>query len=82
MNEANETHHERRQTHMASPRALEPPSLLRWGYAVAQLVKALRSKPEGRGFDSRWCHGILLLTQPLKEMNTRNISCGVKAAGA
>jgi hypothetical protein len=24
------------------------------GYAVAQLVKALRYKPEGRGFDSRW----------------------------
>jgi hypothetical protein len=23
---------------------------------VAQLVEALRSKPEGRGFDSRWCH--------------------------
>jgi hypothetical protein len=26
------------------------------GYAVAQLVKALRYKPEGRGFDSRWSH--------------------------
>jgi len=25
-------------------------------YAVAQLVEALRYKPEGRGFDSRWCH--------------------------
>jgi len=25
------------------------------GHAVAQLVKALRYKPEGRGFDSRWC---------------------------
>jgi hypothetical protein len=24
--------------------------------AVAQLVQALRYKPEGRGFDSRWCH--------------------------
>jgi hypothetical protein len=24
--------------------------------AVAQLVEALRYKPEGRGFDSRWCH--------------------------
>jgi hypothetical protein len=23
---------------------------------VVQLVKALRYKPEGRGFDSRWCH--------------------------
>ena len=27
-----------------------------WGYAVAQLVEALRFKPEGRGFDSRWSH--------------------------
>jgi hypothetical protein len=24
--------------------------------AVAQLIEALRYKPEGRGFDSRWCH--------------------------
>jgi hypothetical protein len=26
------------------------------GHAVAQLVEALRYKPEGRGFDSPWCH--------------------------
>jgi hypothetical protein len=26
------------------------------GHALAQLVEALRYKPEGRGFDSRWCH--------------------------
>jgi hypothetical protein len=26
------------------------------GYAVAQLVQALRYKPEVRGFDSRWFH--------------------------
>ena len=26
------------------------------GYAAAQLVQALRYKPEGRGFDSRWSH--------------------------
>ena len=25
-------------------------------HAVAQLVEALRYGPEGRGFDSRWCH--------------------------
>ena len=25
------------------------------GTAVAQLVEALRYKPEGRWFDSRWC---------------------------
>jgi hypothetical protein len=30
--------------------------LLESAYAVAQLVEALRYKPEGRGFDSRWCH--------------------------
>jgi hypothetical protein len=29
---------------------------------VAQLVEALRNKPEGRGFDSRWCHWNFLLT--------------------
>jgi len=28
----------------------------REGHAVAQLVEALRYKPEGRWFDSRWCH--------------------------
>jgi len=32
------------------------------GYAVEQLVEALRFKPEGRGFDSRWCHWNFLLT--------------------
>jgi len=26
------------------------------GHAVAQLVETLRYKPEGRGFDSRWCY--------------------------
>jgi len=29
---------------------------------VAQLVKALHYKPEGRGFDSRWCHWKFSLT--------------------
>jgi len=32
------------------------------GHAVAQLVKALRYKPESRGFDSRWCHWNFSLT--------------------
>jgi hypothetical protein len=50
------------------------------GHAVTQLVEALSYKPEGRGFDSRWCYwnfGIpssrtlaLGLTQPLTEMST------------
>ena len=63
-------------------------------YAVAQLVEALRYKSEGRGFDSRvsleFFIDIILLaalwpwrsTHPLTEMSTRNISWGVKAAGA
>ena len=29
---------------------------------VAQLVEALRYKPEGRVFDSRWCHWNFSLT--------------------
>ena len=53
------------------------------------LVEVLRYKPEGGGFDSRWCHWnfsgrtvVLGSTQPLTEMSTRNISWGVKATGA
>jgi hypothetical protein len=57
---------------------------------VAQLVEALRYKPEGRVFVSRWCHShnpsgrtmTFVLTQPLTGMSARNISWGVKAAGA
>jgi hypothetical protein len=30
--------------------------LLKLGHAVAQLIEELRSKPEGRGLHSRWCH--------------------------
>jgi len=57
------------------------------------LVEALYYKPEGRGFDTRWCHWnfnwhyrsertmALGLTQSLTVMNTRNISWGVKAVG-
>jgi len=51
-------------------------------HAVVQFFEALRYKPEGRGFDSRWCHWhnpsdrtlALGLTQPLAEISTRNIS--------
>ena len=32
------------------------------GHAVAHLVQALRYKPEGRGFDFRWCHWNFSLT--------------------
>jgi hypothetical protein len=52
------------------------------GYAVAQLVEALRYKPEGRGFDFRWGHWDFFVdlslgpTQPLTEMSARVISWG------
>jgi len=36
------------------------------GHAVAQLVEALRYKPEGRGFDFRWCHWNFSLTQSFR----------------
>jgi hypothetical protein len=53
------------------------------------MVEAPHYKPEGRGFDSRWCHWIFFishnpsgrtmalgLTQPLTELSTRDISWG------
>ena len=57
------------------------------GHTVAQLVEALRYKPEGCRFDSRcywnfsltesFGHAVaLVLTQPLTEVSTRNISWG------
>jgi hypothetical protein len=64
---------------------------------VEQLVEVLRYKPEGRGFDSpmvslKFFIDIILPATlwplgggsiyPLTEMSTRNISLGVKAAGA
>jgi len=61
---------------------------------VAQLVEALRYKPEGRGFDSRWCHWIISLTQSFRpyygpgvdSANNKNeyqeCFLGVNAAGA
>jgi hypothetical protein len=53
-------------------------------YAVAQLVEALRYKPEGRGFDSRWGHCDFTMgsTQSVTEMSTRSISWDAKAADA
>ena len=38
----------------------------RGGHAVAQLVEALRYKPEGRGFDSRLCHWNFSLTESFR----------------
>ena len=58
--------------------------LLMWGYAVAQLVEALRYQLEGRGFDYQWGHRDFSLTsgrtmalgptQPLTDMSTRSLS--------
>jgi hypothetical protein len=60
------------------------------GQMMAQLVEALRYKPEGCGFDSLWRNWNFSLTcpcgrttalrstQPLTEMSTRNISWGGK----
>jgi len=38
------------------------PTQAQMGHVVAQLVEALRYKPEGRGFDSQWCHWNFSLT--------------------
>ena len=32
------------------------------GHEVALFVEAQRYKPEGRGFDSQWCHWFFSLT--------------------
>jgi len=36
--------------------------VMKLGHTVAQLVEALSYKPEGQGFDSRWCHWNFSLT--------------------
>jgi hypothetical protein len=38
------------------------PAFYKTGHAVLQLVEALCYKPEGRGFDSRWCNFYFSLT--------------------
>jgi len=56
------------------------------GHALAPFVEVLRYKPKGRRLD-RVFFLIFIdiitagLTQPLREMSTRNISCGIKVAG-
>ena len=44
---------------VASSRQSFPLRTSQW---MAQLFEALRYKPEGRGFDSRWCHWNFSLT--------------------
>ena len=71
------------------PVHLRPAFVAVGGHAVAQLVEALRCKPEGRGFDSpigslEFFIDIILpaalwplgSTQPLTEMGTRYIFWG------
>jgi hypothetical protein len=38
--------------------------VVRVGQALAQLVEALHYKPEGHGFNSRWCHWNFSLHNP------------------
>ena len=58
------------------------------GHAVEQLADAPRYKPEGRGFDFRWCHWNFSLTfgPGVDSVSNRNeyqeYFLGVKAAGA
>ena len=77
-------------------RKVEEASSRNWDvvYIIIIIVGALRYKAESRGFDFRWCHSnfhrhnpsgrtmALGLARPLIEMSTRNISWGLKAAGA
>jgi hypothetical protein len=57
---------------------------------MAQLFEALRYKPEGRGFDSRWLHWNFSLTsffwphygREVDSASFRNKYLGIKAAGA
>jgi len=39
-----------------------PTVVRRMAHPMAQLIQALRYKPEGRRFDSRWCHWNISLT--------------------
>jgi hypothetical protein len=54
---------------------------------VAQLVEPLHYKPEGRGFNSRWCHWNFLLTRSFRPHHGSNRNeyqeyfLGVKVAG-
>jgi hypothetical protein len=40
--------------------------MFHWCHAVTQLVKALRYKPAGRGFDFRWCQWDFSLTKSFR----------------
>ena len=66
---------------------LETVTLWSLVHDVAQITEELGYTPEGRGFDSRWCHPschtvVLGSTEALTEISIGNISWHVKAAGA
>jgi hypothetical protein len=54
----------------------------RSGYAVAQLVEALRYKLKGRGFDSRWSHCGPGVDSASNRNEYQESFLGVKTAGA
>ena len=66
---------------LVMPKGITTPKTSVWYVCY---MKTLHYKPEGHGFDYRWCHWsfsltyghnmVLGLTQPLTEMSTRNIS--------
>jgi len=45
---------------------------------VAQLVEALRYKPEGRGFDIRWCYCNFSLTSSFQPHNGAGVDSASK----
>ena len=55
--------------------------LYEW-HAVAQLVEALHYKPEVRGFDSRWRHGVDSASNRNEYQWNLRWGEGVEAAGA
>jgi hypothetical protein len=73
---------------------LKSSNVLEWGARGGVVVKALRYKPAGHGFDSRWCHWNSSLTLSFRShygpgfdsASKRNeyqvYFLGVKAAGA
>jgi hypothetical protein len=62
-----------------------PLLVLSRGHAVAQLVEALHYKPEGCGFDFRWCNWnffyIILSNCLLKRVTEEKIKGGIKVTG-
>jgi hypothetical protein len=79
---------------MAELKRLQNKPLKVGGHAVEQLVEALCYKPEGHGFNYRWCHWNFSLTQSFlphygpgvdsasKRNEYQEYFLGIKVAGA